>query len=231
MASVLGQVAVDAWPLPPSQVAAGLGTQPLPLQDSGSGASCGPYFHPTHGLFFGPDCCRCVVVAFESGCRRVRHAPTASAGAWPLPPSQVALGVLPLPLSQVVVGVRPPASTGFDVVGVMEGMTDELLAVYMIQWESLNSHFELVELSRTLVIAEKAVDRGVGGARRLRIWRQDCNGYVKRLAIVEDREREMSDQMDRLLCRIDGSRLSASRGVPLGPLVRTSVEAFDGTLK
>ena len=40
-------------------------------------------------------------------------------------------------------------------VGVMEGMTEELLAVHVIQWEALNSHFELVELNRTLAIVER----------------------------------------------------------------------------
>ncbi|KAJ8624518.1 hypothetical protein MRB53_033048 [Persea americana] len=73
------------------------------------------------------------------------------------------------------------------VVGVMEGMTDELLAIHMIQWESPNSHFELEELNRTK--AREAL-------RRLHVRRQDRNGYAGRLAAVEDSEREMSDQMD-----------------------------------
>lgn len=42
---------------------------------------------------------------------------------------------------------------------------------------------------------------------------------MMRVAVAEDREREMSDQMDWLLCRVEGLRRSASRGVPLGPLV------------
>ena len=36
----------------------------------------------------------------------------------------------------------------------MEGMTDEFLAVHVIQWESMNSQSELVDLNHTLVVAE-----------------------------------------------------------------------------
>ena len=55
-----------------------------------------------------------------------------------------------------------------SVVKVMEGMTDKLLAVHMIQWESLNSHFKLVELYRTLVIAEL----------QLTEVRRCCGGFI-----------------------------------------------------
>ncbi|KAJ8620206.1 hypothetical protein MRB53_028735 [Persea americana] len=43
-----GQVAVDVRALSPDQVAAGLGTQPLPPRGSGSGASSGPYILRAH---------------------------------------------------------------------------------------------------------------------------------------------------------------------------------------
>ncbi|KAJ8636115.1 hypothetical protein MRB53_010382 [Persea americana] len=56
-----------------------------------------------------------------------------------------------------------------SVVGVMEEMTDALLAVHIIQWDSLNSHFELVELNCTLVIAERQLTEAWEALWRLRV--------------------------------------------------------------
>ncbi|KAJ8649088.1 hypothetical protein MRB53_002111 [Persea americana] len=115
-----------------------------------------------------------------------------------------------------------------SVVGVMEGMADELLVVHVIQWEALTSHFKLVELNRTIVIAEWQLTEAWEVLRRLCVRRQDRDDYAVRLAATEDREREMSDQMDGLLRCADKLCRSTSRGVPLGPLVKADVDAAIG---
>ncbi|XXG83188.1 hypothetical protein AAC387_Pa10g0997 [Persea americana] len=89
-------------------------------------------------------------------------------------------------------------------------MTNKLLAVHVIQWEALNSHFKLVELNHTLVIAERQLTEASEVLQRLRVRQRDRNGYVVWLAIVEDQEREMFNQMDGLLGSADGLCISGS---------------------
>lgn len=65
-----------------------------------------------------------------------------------------------------------------SVVGVMEGMMDELVVVHVVQWEALNSHFELVELNCTIAIVECQLTEAWEALRRLRVSRQVCNNYA-----------------------------------------------------
>lgn len=109
-------------------------------------------------------------------------------------------------------------------VKVMEGMTNELLAVHIIQWESLNSHFELVDLNRTLVIVERQLIEAREALCRLRGQLQGHNGHVRGLAATEDQVREMANQMDGLTECV----VSRPRGVPLGPLVGSSIDVNVG---
>ncbi|RWR73306.1 hypothetical protein CKAN_00157400 [Cinnamomum micranthum f. kanehirae] len=64
--------------------------------------------------------------------------------------------------------------------------------------------------------------------RRLRVRLQGRNGHARRHAAIEDREWETADQMDELLWCAEGMHRSASRGVPLGPLVGSSVDVTVG---
>ena len=115
-----------------------------------------------------------------------------------------------------------------SMVGLMEGLTDKLLAVHIIQWESLNSHFELVDPNRTLVIANLQLTEVQEARRKLRGQLQGRIGHAGRLAAVEDREQEMADQMDGSLRCADEMHCSASQGVPLWLLVGTGVDVAIG---
>ncbi|KAJ8622345.1 hypothetical protein MRB53_030874 [Persea americana] len=108
-----------------------------------------------------------------------------------------------------------------SVVGVMEGMTNKLLAVHVIQWEALNSHFKLVELNHTLVIAERQLTEASEVLQRLRVRREiatvmRCGWQQQRTR----RERCPTRWMDYLEALMD----CASRGVLLEPLVGAGVD-------
>lgn len=72
-----------------------------------------------------------------------------------------------------------------SMVEMMEGVLDELLVVNLIQWKSLNSHFELVELNRTLVITERQLTEAGVALRRLHGHLQGRNGCDGHLVAAE----------------------------------------------
>lgn len=69
------------------------------------------------------------------------------------------------------------------------------------------------------MIAERQLTEARGALLGLRIRLPSENGHVGRLAVAEDREQEMVDQMDGLLRRADKIRHFMSRGIPFSRIL------------
>lgn len=64
-----------------------------------------------------------------------------------------------------------------SVVGFIEGLSEECLAINVVLWESMNSHWDLVDLNRTLLIAERKLTRRGRSFADCTVWagsRQSC---------------------------------------------------------
>ncbi|KAJ8635987.1 hypothetical protein MRB53_010254 [Persea americana] len=181
-----GLIAAGTRAVPPSQIVVGLGAKPLPSRDSWLGAG-GP-----HAFLACGSCLRGRLPQAHGLCLRVRfhryarqdflldHAQTLfrNMSDW----STDELRRSPEHLTPYLGLLR---RTGYgtlhvenllrlisywaSVVGVMEGMMDELVVVHVVQWEALNSHFELVELNCTIAIMECQLTEAWEALRRLRV--------------------------------------------------------------
>lgn len=72
--------------------------------------------------------------------------------------------------------------------GYWAAVVGEFLAIHVIQRESMNSHFGLVDLNCTLIIADQQLIEACELLHRLHVWVQGHNGHARRLAAAKDRD-------------------------------------------